>query len=103
MEEYNKIVRDNIPTIIENSGNKCETEIVSDEEALLYLYKKLTEEVNEFLESKDIHEIADVMEVLYAICDKMKITRAMLETIRQQKENENGGFENNIILKKVYK
>ena len=41
MEEYNKIVRDNIPTIIENSGFKCETEIVSDEEALLYLYTKV--------------------------------------------------------------
>lgn len=103
MEEYNKIVRDNIPTIIENSGNKYETEIVSDEEALLYLYTKLTEEVNEFLESKDIHEMADIIEVLYAICDKRKMTRAMLETIRQQKEKENGGFENNIILKKVYK
>lgn len=103
MEEYNKIVRDNIPTIIENNGSKCEIEIVSNEEALSYLYAKLIEEVNEFLESKDIHEIADVIEVLYAICDKMKITRAMLETIRQQKENENGGFENNIVLKKVYK
>lgn len=103
MEEYNKIVRDNIPTIIENSGNKYETEIVSDEEALLYLYTKLTEEVNEFLESKNIHEMADIIEVLYAICDKRKMTRAILETIRQQKEKENGGFENNIILKKVYK
>ena len=103
MEEYNKIVRDNIPTIIENSGFKYETEIVSDEEALLYLYTKLTEEVNEFLESKDIHEMADIIEVLYAICDKRKMTRDMLETIRQQKEKENGGFENNIILKKVYK
>ena len=77
MEEYNKIVRDNIPTIIENNGSKCEIEIVSNEEALSYLYAKLIEEVNEFLESKDIHEIADVIEVLYAICDKMKITRAM--------------------------
>ena len=103
MEEYNKIVRDNIPTIIENSGFNCETEIVSDEEALLYLYTKLTEEVNEFLESKDIYEIADVIEVLYAICDKMKISRVTLERARRQKENKNGGFENNIILKKVYK
>ena len=103
MKEYDKIVRDNIPTIIENSGSKCEIEIVSDEEALSYLYMKLTEEVNEFLESKDIYEIADVIEVLYAICDKMKISSATLETARQQKEKENGGFENNIILKKVYK
>ena len=103
MEEYNKIVRDNIPTVLENSGSQCEIEIVSDEEALLDLYTKLTEEVNEFLESKDIHEMADIIEVLYAICDKRKMTRDMLETIRQQKERENGGFENNIILKKVYK
>ena len=103
MKEYDKIVRDNIPTIIENSRSKCEIEIVSDEEALLYLYTKLTEEVNEFLESKDIHEMADIIEVLYAICDKRKMTRDMLETIRQQKEKENGGFEDNIILKKVYK
>ena len=103
MKEYDKIVRDNIPTIIENSGFKCEIEIVSDEEALSYLYIKLTEEVNEFLESKDIYEIADVIEVLYAICNKMKIPRDILEIIRQQKENENGGFNNNIVLKKVYK
>lgn len=103
MIEYNKLVRDNIPTIIENSGSKCEIEIVSNEEALSYLYAKLTEEVNEFLESKDIQEAADIIEVLYAICDKMKMTRAMLETIRQKKENENGGFNNNIVLKKVYK
>ena len=103
MKEYDKIVRDNIPTIIGNNGSKCEIEIVSDEEALSYLYMKLTEEVNEFLESKDIYEIADVIEVLYAICDKMKIPRTTLETARQQKENKNGGFEDNIILKKVYK
>ena len=103
MKEYDKIVRDNIPTIIGNSGSKCEVEIVSDEEALSYLYMKLTEEVNEFLESKDIYEIADVIEVLYAICDKMKISRVTLERARRQKENKNGGFENNIILKKVYK
>ena len=103
MKEYDKIVRDNIPTIIENSGSKCEIEIVSDEEALSYLYIKLTEEVNEFLESKDIYEIADVIEVLYAICNKMKIPRDILEIIRRQKKNENGGFKDNIILKKVYK
>ena len=103
MKEYDKIVRDNIPTIRGKNGRKGEIEIVSDEEALSYLYMKLTEEVNEFLESKDIHEMADIIEVLYAICDKRKMTRDMLETKRQQKEKENGDFENNIILKKVYK
>ena len=29
---YNKLVRDQIPEIIEKSGNKCSIEILSDEE-----------------------------------------------------------------------
>ena len=41
MKIYDKLVRDRIPEIIENSGNHCEVEVVSDEIALEYLYKKL--------------------------------------------------------------
>ena len=42
---YNKLVRDNIPEIIEASGKTCEMEILSDEEYLQMLDKKLDEEV----------------------------------------------------------
>ena len=52
MKIYDKLVRDRIPEIIENSGNHCEVEVVNDEIALEYLYKKLNEEVTELLEDK---------------------------------------------------
>ena len=41
MKAFDKLVRDRIPEIIKSSGNHCEVEIVSDEVALEYLYKKL--------------------------------------------------------------
>ena len=60
MKIYDKLVRDRIPEIIEASGSKCEIEVVSDEVALEYLYKKLGEEVEELLSDKNLDEIADV-------------------------------------------
>ena len=41
MKVYDKLVRDRIPEIIGESGKKCEVEVVSNEIALEYLYKKL--------------------------------------------------------------
>ena len=34
---YDKLVRDNIPTIIENAGKTCVTKIVSNDEVINYL------------------------------------------------------------------
>ena len=38
---YNKLVRDSIPDIIEESGNECRTRILSDEEYLKMLDNSL--------------------------------------------------------------
>mgnify|MGYP004593908553 FL=1 len=101
MKIYDKLVRDRIPEIIENSGNHCEVEIVSDEVALEYLYKKLNEEVEELLEDKNLEEIADVMEVLFAIGKKYGYSEEDILNRKDEKKAKSGGFENNIILKKT--
>lgn len=102
MKVYNKLVRDRIPEIIESSGNKCEIEVVSDEVALEYLYKKLNEEVSELLEDKNLDEIADVMEVLFAIGAKYGYAEEDVLGRRNEKKDARGGFENNFILKKTW-
>ena len=102
MKVYDKLVRDRIPEIIESSGNKCEIEVVSDEVALEYLYKKLNEEVNELLEDKNLDEIADVMEVLFAIGSKYGYSEEDILDRRNEKKDSRGGFENNLILKKTW-
>lgn len=102
MKVYDKLVRDRIPEIIESSGNKCEIEVISDEIALEYLYKKLNEEVSELLEDKNLDEIADVMEVLFAIGSKYGYSEEEVLNRRDEKKYARGGFEGNLILKKTY-
>ena len=102
MKIYDKLVRDRIPEIIENSGNHCEVEIVNDEVALEYLYKKLNEEVEELLEDKNLEEIADVVEVLFAIGKKYGYSEEDILRRRSEKKVKSGGFENNIVLKNVW-
>lgn len=63
---YNKLVRDRIPEIIEDSGKTCEVEVIDDKTYLEMLDEKLTEELNEYCESHNIEELADLLEVVYA-------------------------------------
>lgn len=71
-----KLVRDNIPAIIEKNGETCVTRKLTDKEYETALAEKLQEEVAELLEAYTAkkrsamdctEEIADVMEVLYAM------------------------------------
>lgn len=102
MKVYDKLVRDRIPEIIEASGNRCEIEVVSDEIALEYLYKKLNEEVGELLEDKNLDEIADCLEVLFAIGAKYGYSEDEVLGRRNEKKLKRGGFEDNLILRKTW-
>ena len=71
MKIYNKLVRDRIPEIITADDKTCEIEIVSGIKKQELLEKKLLEEVNEYLEDKNLEEIADVMEVLFGLANEL--------------------------------
>ena len=98
---YNKLVRDNIPNIIEQKGQKPITRILSEEEYLLELNKKLQEEVNEYLQENDTEELADIMEVILGILDTKGISFAELEEIRKNKATKRGAFKDKIYLEGV--
>ena len=98
---YNKLVRDRIPEIIEADGRKCETVILSDEEYIAALDKKLSEELAEYFESGSLEELADLTEVIRAVTVARGHTLAELEEIRAKKVDARGGFENKIFLTRV--
>lgn len=100
MREYNKLVRDNIPKIIEQDGNIPITRILDDEEYLKELDKKLLEEVNEYLNDQNIEELADIYEVFLAILKARKIELEELENVRKAKILKKGAFEEKIYLEK---
>ena len=99
---YNKLVRDKIPEIIEASGKICKTDILSDEEYLQMLDKKLDEELAEYHHEQNIEELADLLEVLYATAKARGYSIEELEHVRVEKQKSRGGFDKKILLKSVF-
>lgn len=98
---HNKLVRDRIPKIIETAGKLCVTHILTDEEYIAELETKLNEEVAEYQADKNLEEMADVLEVLQAICIVRGYSLEELETTRSKKAKEHGGFRDKIFLEYV--
>lgn len=97
MKIYNKLVRDKIPGIITADGETCKTRILSDEEYMEALDAKLNEEVAEYQKDKSLEEMADILEVLHAICVARGYLLDELEAARANKTDKKGGF-----CKKIY-
>lgn len=98
---YNKLVRDRIPEIIEKDGKNCETEVLSDDDYLAMLDAKLDEELTEYHQDKNIEELADLMEVIYAVAEARGYSIEQLESVRKDKAEKRGSFKDKIFLKTV--
>ena len=101
VKTYNKLVRDRIPAIIRATGATCETEILSDADYLALLDRKLEEELAEYRQDRNVEELADLMEVVYACAAARGYSREELETVRAEKAAKRGGFAEKILLKTV--
>lgn len=96
-----KLVRDKIIDIIKSSGRTPISHIANKEEYYSKLKEKIVEEVDEFLDEDNAEELADILEVIYAIRDAKNISKEELETIRKQKNNKRGSFKDKIILDNI--
>lgn len=98
---YNKLIRDKIPQIIGKSGKQAIIKEVSDKEYLELLNLKLGEELQEYLDSESIEELADLVEVVYAILEHRKVSLQEFEVLRKQKVKDSGAFKEKIMLIEV--
>lgn len=101
LKRHDKLVRDKIPQIIESNGKRAVFHVLSEAEYMLQLEKKLDEEVAEYHQDKSLEEMADVLDVLYAICKVRGYTLEELEEKRKEKFDERGGFQGRIFLEYV--
>ncbi len=101
MKIHNKLVRDKIPEIIEKENRRPITKILSKEEYISELNKKLQEEVKEYLEDNNVEELADIVEVIYGILDSKNVSIEDFESIRKNKIEKRGAFKERIFLEKV--
>lgn len=98
---YNKLIRDNNVKLMEDKGCKVRYETLDDKRYGEELDKKLKEEVNEYLADYNIEEMADVMEVIYAILDFRGLSMEEVDKIRIKKRERKGAFKKKIFLKTV--
>lgn len=103
MRIFNKLVRDKIPAIIESNGEKCKYKVLNDKEYLKELNTKLTEELQEYLKSGEVEELADLEEVLRAILKAKGVDYEHFEQLRKRKVASRGGFERKIYLETTFK
>ena len=98
---HNKLVRDKIPEIIEKAGKTPVTHILSEEEYITELDRKLNEECAEYQADKNIEELADMLEVMYAIAEARGWSVSELEAVRRDKAEKRGGFRDKVYLEYV--
>lgn len=96
--KYNKLVRDRIPEMIRAQGETPHTRILEQEEYTACLEAKLDEEVEEFHRDRNLEELADILEVVYALAEDLGHTRQDLEAVYARKHEARGGFRDRIFL-----
>ncbi len=101
MKKYNKLIRDKIPEIIENGGKKAVIEVLDNENFRKYLNIKLDEELKEYQEDESVEELADLIEVVYALLELKGISIEEFEKIRVAKVEKRGAFKKRLFLKEV--
>ena len=100
--EYDKLVRDEIPDLIEANGETPVVRTVRDDgEYETYLLAKLKEEVDEYREDRDPEELADILEVVRALREFEGLSADDLEAIRERKAERRGRFAERIVLERV--
>lgn len=95
---YNKLVRDRIPEIIENSGKRCACAELAKQDYLCALDAKLDEELAEYHRDHSMEEMADLLEVIRAVIAARGSTYEQVEAIRLEKAEKRGAFEKRILL-----
>ena len=100
-QEYNKLVRDRIPNLIEESGSQCHTVQLSEAEYHQALRDKLLEEATEAATASPeelASELADLLDVIDALMETTGVSQESILLERDQKRATKGGFTKQIKL-----
>jgi predicted house-cleaning noncanonical NTP pyrophosphatase (MazG superfamily) len=112
--EYDKLVRDDIPAVVREDGNRPVTRQVDGPEYERYLARKLREEADEVVdavaaggenESTDgehaLDELADVHAVLDALVDESKHSMQDVVDRAREKAIDRGAFDDGVVLERI--
>lgn len=94
---YNKIVRDNMPSIIAANGNEAQFRTLSGDDLTVKLKEKIVEELDEYLADGSIEELADLIEVISALVKHLGV-KPLVDIARVNKIKERGSFSKGLYM-----
>lgn len=99
---YKKLIRDNIPEKIKESGGKYLCNILSSKDFKKELLKKVEEEACGIKSSRNkkeiVSEVGDTLDVIDMIKKVFKISNTEIVSSRKKEFNKKGGFEKRLFL-----
>lgn len=99
---YNRLVRDKVPAAIIAGGDKPYHYVIEhDEDYLAALDDKLDEELVDYQVTKELAELADVLEVIHAIAVAKGSSFEALDQMRLEKRERRGGFTQKYLLEMI--
>jgi predicted house-cleaning noncanonical NTP pyrophosphatase (MazG superfamily) len=102
IHRYEKLVRDHIPAIIAQSGLTPLTRTLGSAEFTTALRAKLVEEATEasttVAPDAMVLELADLLEVIYALGNELGLAPSHLERVRGERAEERGAFAHRTYL-----
>ena len=103
MKTYNKLVRDRIPEIIRADGVEPKIRVLDEAEYKSALLDKLVEEAREGVlanghDKELVKELADLQEVVDSVIRAFGLSREEIETVKGERRNARGGFEQRLFL-----
>ena len=96
-----KLVRNFIPRIIEESGRTCHYHVSSRDEYEMWLFEKMKEEMQEFIDNPCYEEAADIFEVFCSLCSLHSLDVDSVASAAVDKRERTGSFSDRIILEEV--
>lgn len=95
---YNKLVRDRIPELIQESGRKSTSRILSESEYFDALIDKVIEEIEEYRISGNEEELADVYEVLDCLVELKGYEPMHIDYLQLIRREARGSFKDKVLL-----
>ncbi len=103
--KVNKLVRDNIPSILEAQGIKVTGRVMEKEEYIERLKDKLLEETKEVRLSNTreelLEELADVLEVMMHLAGEHEISLEQILEMRKGKAKKKGAFAQKLYISSI--
>lgn len=99
--KYEMLVRDNVPSLIEESGRTVIVERAKPEEIQDLLRFKLHETLNQYDNSQDILDLIKCLEVIDAIAVTHGISPTTVLKMKDEMRNKKGGYHEMLVLKEI--